>query len=344
MDSLKKEFKQYLNIYSFDNLKTIYIGGGTPALNVRCLEQVFNIVTSSITLSSDIEFTLECNPLNINKELIRLCNNFACNRISMGVQSFSDKIISEISREGQTRELLKNALQELQESDFNVSIDLINGLPGLNVDDEIEALAFFLASYPVIKHLSFYELSIDEGSKFYQEKEKLSLPEESKLIDYESELSKSLLKHHFNRYEISNFSKQGFESRHNLGYWKYKNYIGLGPGAHSTVNGLRVENAADIELYIKSKNYKTEYSLSLKEQIEEYLLMGLRLIEGVSLVDFEERFGIELSDIIPETLSIYRKRGELCCSDNRSVKLIGRGFDILNTILVDMFTELERFI
>lgn len=319
----------------------MYIGGGTPALSVSYLEKLLAIITSSITLSSSIEFTLECNPLNVNRQLIMLCRKYSCNRISMGVQSFSSSVISKINREGQTGEVLSRALEELQKGDFNVSIDLINGLPGLVVEDEIEALSCLLESYSVINHVSFYELSIDEGSKFYQEKEMLSLPAESALIEYESALNKTLLKYHFNRYEVSNYSKSGFKSRHNLGYWKYKNYIGLGPGAHSTVDGLRVENVADIALYIEGENYKTEYTLSLKEQIEEYLLMGLRLTEGVSLVDFKERFGFELSKIVSETLNIYRERGELCYSDNRSVRLIGRGFDILNTILVDMFTELE---
>lgn len=309
---------------------------------MSCLDRIFSILTSSITLSSIFEFTLECNPLNVTGEIVGLCTNFGCNRISMGVQSFSDKIVESINRGEQSRKVLYRALDKLHESDFNISIDLINGLPGLVVKDEIAILDELLGRYSGVNHLSFYELSIDEGSRFYQERENLSLPDDMTLSKYEKELKNTLLKYHFNRYEISNYSKSGFESRHNLGYWKYRNYIGLGPGAHSTVGNIRIENAADIGLYIAGDSYKTEYVLSVKEQIEEYLIMGLRLIEGISLEDFRSRFGRELCELIPGTIDFYVKREVIDYSGESNLKLTGIGIDILNSILVDMFIELDK--
>lgn len=342
MKALKNELKQYLDIYSFKELKTVYIGGGTPGLKVSCLNKLLASLTSSITLSGVIEFTIECNPLNINEDLISLCHDFGCNRISMGVQSFSDKIVKGINRGEQGRKLLYEALDRLHKSNFNVSIDLINGLPGLEVKDEISALNDFLAKYSSINHLSFYDLSIDEGSKYYLERDKYSFPDETTLAKYELELSDTLLKYCFNRYEISNYSKKGFESKHNLAYWKYKNYIGLGPGAHSTVGSLRVENAADIGLYITGRSYRQEHFLSVKEQIEEYLIMGLRLMEGISLADFKTRFGMELCEIVPGTIASYLKRGDVDYNSEGNFRLTEKGIDILNSILVDMFIELDH--
>lgn len=321
-------------------METIYIGGGSPALTTYCLIEINKILTSSITLSDLKEYTIECNPLDITEDLVKLAKLIGCNRISLGIQSFSRNILKAVNRGAQSFESIIHALEILSREGFNVSIDLINGLPGLEISRELKSLEKILKEYNCIKHISFYELSIDEGSKLYLEKDNLELPTDSILLTYESELRELIKSYGFERYEVSNYCKPGFQSKHNLGYWMYNNYLGLGPGAHSTIGSLRIENIPDLKRYISNDNFSDVTKLSLREQIEEYLLMGLRLTKGIDLLDFKNRFGKELCKLVSKSINAYKKEGDLIV-EVQTIRLSRRGMDIINRILVDLFIELE---
>ena len=297
-------------------------------------------MASSITFNGILDSTIECNTLNINKHLVKTLKNINCSRVSLGVQSFSKKALSFCDRAIYGVNEVNNAIRLLEEANISISIDLINGLPYSDFDFELKSLESVLSEHKQLKHISFYELSIEKGSKFY-DFNNLQVPILSKKIKYENEFRKLISKYGFKRYEISNYAKQKNFSLHNLAYWKYKNYIGLGPSAHSTIDSLRIENKPDIDLYIKQKEYCDSYYLSKFQQIQEYILMGFRLIEGISVLNFYERFNIPFFDLFNKTIKIYTE-SKLIIIKNNKIKMSNRGLNILNSILVDFFKELDE--
>ena len=300
------------------------------------LKSIHKALFSSITLNNIIEYTVECNPENVTNELIKTIASIGCNRISLGIQSFDPKVLK-ICNRNQSLDNAYNALELFNKERFNISIDLINGLPLSNPLEETENLNKAIDKYKNINHISLYELSIDKPSKFYENK-KLKLPKESNKEKYEKYSDKIMKKYNFKKYEISNYAKKGFESRHNLNYWEYKNYVGLGPSAHSTVDKLRLENKPDIDMYINGNDYKKVYTLSKKEQMEEYLLMGLRLTAGLNLEDFNARFCVSFKNLFGNTLDKYK---EYFIINSNNIRLDNRGLDILNKILIDLFCDVE---
>jgi len=340
LNSLENELKYYFNEYDFSQLKTIYIGGGNPGLNSDFIVEINRILYSIIDLNCILEYTIECNPLNISENFLDNCKKNNINRISIGIQTFSDTSLNFANRTNQSREVLDNAFNLLKEYNFNVSIDLINGLPYSNINKDLCFIKKFLSSYDFINHLSFYDLSIDEGSIFYKNKI-CGLSEKEKNI-YEKELKKLLTLYGLKKYEVSNYSKKGFESIHNKTYWKYENYLGVGPSAHSTIDNLRIENHKDLDRYI-SGDYGNSFCLSKKEQIEEFLLMGLRLKEGIEIKKINNRFEIDFLNIFQDVVDKYIINK--CLMVNKKfIKITNRGEKILNKILLDFFVELDGII
>lgn len=340
IEALKNEFEIYSKKYDFSENESIYIGGGTPSLNIEEIKLIDELLDKSKALKSVKEYTIECNPSDVSVQFIKDIVTTKCNRISFGIQSFDDNVIKDCGRERQDINKVYRAMNMLESEDFSVSIDLINGLPGMDFGYELEKLKDLITKYKCLKHISLYDLTIEKGSKFYENKN-MKLPEEEDKIFYEEEFRKLTKKYGFIRYEVSNYSKIGFQSIHNKNYWHYKNYIGLGPGAQGTVGNLRIENVPDINKYISQKNYKSEYKLTKMLQMEECLLMGLRLLEGINIWDFYERFGYELDDIAGETIKTHAKMNNLKIKKGY-LFMTEKGMNILNTILVNLFSEIER--
>lgn len=227
----------------------------------------------------------------------------------------------------------------MDKNDFNISIDLINGLPNTDMDMELFYLNQVLKKYKNIKHISFYDLIIEKECKFYNFKN-IQYLSENERIKYENKFEKVIKDYKIKRYEVSNYAKKNKYSMHNLNYWKYKNYLGLGPAAHSKINNLKIENKPDIYKYIKFMNYKLIYNLSKKELIEEYILMGFRLIQGINIKDFNLRFNIDINFLLNNTIEKYIKLKMINANKNNII-INKRGLNILNQILVDLFNELD---
>lgn len=272
--------------------------------------------------------------------LIREFNKIGINRVSIGIQSFNENVLFFCNRKKQNRNNIYNSLKILNDNNFNISIDLINGLPKQNIGLELRCLEEILTNFKNINHISFYDLSIEKGSYFYSNSN-LNYLDESEKIKYERLFIKLIRKFGFKKYEVSNYAKNKKYSMHNLTYWKYDNYLGLGPAAHSKLEDLRIENNPEIDIYFEFKDYKKKYKLTLKEQIQEFILMGFRLVEGIAFSDFYERFSIQFNEIFIDMINKYQCLNKIKINKNR-VALTNKGLNILNIILVDFFKELDK--
>jgi oxygen-independent coproporphyrinogen III oxidase len=336
LNEIKKEVIEFKEKYEIDDIETIYIGGGNPSIDIENIKEINEIIKYHFNLNSIKEYTIECNPLNINQSNVNIFKEIGITRVSMGVQTFTEKAIIETNRKQKNIDIYKAF--DLLNKNFSLSFDLINGLPYSNIDIELKNIENLLIKYDSIKHISFYELSIDNDSKYYSSYKNVFMNEKEKEL-YNNQFKILMNMFNFNQYEISNYSLQNHESIHNKAYWKYKNYIGIGPGAHSTINNIRIENEKDVNLYINSGNYKKIYNLTKIEQIEEYLLMGLRLIEGIDINDFNDRFNIDLLGSLKNSILKYDKK-ILIIDDKLMISV--KGLDILNKILIDFFEEIEE--
>jgi len=345
--SLKNEFDYYSDLYDFSELSTIYVGGGNPCVNEELTSDI-NKILSPIPLSSIKEYTIEGNPVNINSSIVCLLKDNYINRVSLGVQSFTDKALTFANRLFQMKDIVDNSLSILNERFTNISIGIINCLPYADIERDTNEIGRVIDQFDNVRHISFYDLSIDEGTVFYDKRFALNIKElEKKRNRYEKKFTELISGYNFNRYEVSNYSQNGFESLHNLGYWKYKNFLGLGPSAHSLIDNLRIENSPDFGLYVSDKNGKFSYKKNIRltkvEQIEEYLMMGLRLVEGINIKDINDRFEIDLLKILENIIENLVK-SKLLILDNNSARLktTTAGMQTLNKILVDIFLHLEE--
>ena len=280
IDSLFKELDQY----DLHNLKTIYIGGGTPtSLNNELLEKLLKKL--SLLLDNDYEFSIELNPETMNDEKIKLLKKYKINRVSIGVQSFDENILKYLNR-FHNKEMVFDIVNKLQNIGIdNINCDLIYGIK--NQTDEIIKNDIKLFKELNIKHISTYCLEINEGTMLYNKKEE-GLNDEDSINQYH--LICSLLKD-FNHYEISNFALDGYESKHNLCYWTNKYYLGVGLSSSSYVNNIRYHNTFNLNKYINNDYSKYEEQIIKGNEFEfEYIMLHLRLKKGILLKEYKAKF------------------------------------------------------
>jgi oxygen-independent coproporphyrinogen-3 oxidase len=282
--------------YDLPALKTLYIGGGTPsALSAQQLDYLLTHLEKELDLSQLEEFTIEANPGDLTPDKIQVLKQSKCNRVSLGVQTFDNKMLKRIGRshnEGQIYE----TIDSLKAANFhNISIDLIYALPGQTMEQVVDNVVKALALE--IPHMSLYSLILENHTVFMnrQKRGRLHLPNEDVESDMFDYILSELEKNGFEHYEISNFTKPGFESRHNLMYWDNAEYYGLGAGASGYLNDMRYRNRGPIQHYLKSIREKGhsrlhEEILSKKEQMEEEMFLGLRKKSGISIQRFQEKF------------------------------------------------------
>ncbi|MDC2863350.1 radical SAM family heme chaperone HemW [Bacillus sp. BP-3] len=342
---LEKEIVNTINKTSFKEMKTIFVGGGTPtALNMEQTKQLLDIINRRLRpFAPNCELTFEANPGDLPKEKLNLLLEGGVNRISFGVQTFRDELLEKIGRR-HTREDAFIAIREAKEIGFaNINVDLIYALPGQTIEDVKETLeiAFTLG----VQHFSAYSLIVEPKTVFYNlmNKGKLRLPgEDSEAKMYEIVMD-AMEKHGYQQYEISNFSKEGYESRHNLTYWNNEEYYGFGAGAHSYVNGERIQNVGPLKQYFTKIDetglpYLDVHTVTTQEKMEEELFLGLRKTAGVSKVEFSKKFGVEMNDIFAKQLR-YNKEHELLQETNTHVCLTRKGKllgnEVFQSFLVD---------
>ena len=322
LSALKREYEEKKIAH---DLKTIYIGGGTPsALDVDTLEAFLSLFDSHIKEIE--EYTIEVNPESITKEKVECFLRHGINRISMGMQTSNDALLKEIGRT-HTFEQTKQAMRLLKEVGFtNISLDLMYSLPKQTMEDLVASVHEAIKLEPT--HISIYSLTIEENTVFGKKGVK---PLEGDLeADMYFKILELLPQYGYQQYEISNFSLPGYESKHNLCYWNYEDFYGLGCGASGKENNIRYDKPSVLNAYLKNPLACTSIEESKEEQTFNAFMMGLRKKEGIYLPSFEQTdiqslFGERINDLIHEGL-LERNQDYLRCTKE--------GLPILNTILV----------
>ena len=293
LDKLEEEIN---SIYQGEVLETIYIGGGTPSsLNIKQLERLFNIL-EVFKRSKDIEFTIESNFENITKEKLLLYKKYGINRLSFGLESIDENNLTFLNR-NITKKKINNTINSCRSLGFNnINIDLIYALPVEDISILKNDLDYIFSLD--IEHISTYSLMIEDHTML-----KINNIESiSEELDYEMYklICKEMLNHNYEHYEISNFSKPGYYSKHNLCYWNNDNYYGFGLGASSYIDNKRITNTRSINKYLKG-NYRLDIiELSNNDLIEYKIMLNLRKAEGISLKEVK----LDVRDLVKEGLLI----------------------------------------
>ena len=325
--------KEYLGN---DPVRTIYFGGGTPSLlNQSDFDRIFDKLNDTFDLSQASEITIEANPDDLSPQYIATLASLPFNRISMGIQSFSDDDLRFLNRRHSAEAAIR-AVKECQANGFgNISIDLMYGLPNQTLSDWEKNLETALSLQ--INHISSYHLIYEEGTKLYRllESGKLSETDEKISLEMFRMLIRKLVDGGFIHYEISNVGKEGYFSKHNSSYWKGEKYIGLGPGAHSFNLKTRSSNLPDLNKYINKEAKPITEVLTDDEQYNDFILTSLRTMWGISLTDLKERFGSRLFDYCMKQATPYLNRGMLIKQENR-LKLSPDGIFISDGIMSDL--------
>ncbi|GAE33352.1 radical SAM family heme chaperone HemW [Halalkalibacter akibai] len=347
INSLLLEIDRMMQLRSNSALKTIYIGGGTPtALTAEQLDVLLKGIKSIIDIGKLDEYTIEVNPDSIEEDKLLVLKTHGINRLSMGVQTFDEGLLKEIGRTHSARSI-KDAVKRSREAGFtNISLDLMFGLPGQSPSDFKKSL--LEAIQLDVDHISAYSLKVEEKTVFYnrQRKGKLTLPPEEDEIKMYEILRDDLKQAGFKQYEISNFAKPGFESKHNLVYWNNEEYFGFGAGSHGYVDGVRYQNHGPIPKYLKAieegaKPVLQEHVVSEIERIEEAMFMGLRKREGVNRKQFEKLYNRSLEEAFSEQIDMLVKRG-LLCSTKDSIYLTEEGLLLSNEVFEQFIAVLSE--
>lgn len=341
-DSLLNEIKNGERIYSDYDISTIFIGGGTPTvLSPKLLGKITDAVLERYNVESNAEITSEANPGTVDGYKLKEMKAMGINRLSFGVQAWQNNILKALGRIHDRETFLKN-LDEAKNAGFeNINCDLMFSLPNQTFKDWMETLENF--SKLDIQHISAYSLIVEDGTPFkkMQEEGRLLLPDEETDRKMYSAANEILAKNGFERYEISNFTKKGFESRHNITYWETRPYIGFGLGSHSYFQAERYNNTYDLKEYIAAngdakKLRENKEILTDKEKEEEFMFMGLRMKKGISTDEFSRRFGRDIYSVYGEKIEELLDEKLIEKKENR-IMLTERGTDVSNIVF-------ERFI
>ena len=343
VDSYLEHLIEEYDSYDIKKLRTLYIGGGTPtALSAPQLAFLLEKLTEKLDLSYLEELTIEANPGDLDQEKIAVLKDSPVNRVSLGVQTFNDRMLKQIGRSHSEKDIYEN-IANLKKAGFdNISIDLIYALPKQTMEDVKTNVSKAIALD--IPHMSLYSLILENHTVFMNRmrRGKLPLPKEdleAEMFDYIiAELEKAGFKH----YEISNFSKPGFESRHNLMYWDNAEYYGIGAGASGYVNGVRYKNHGPIRHYLQAVEAGNprvqEEVLTLNEKMEEEMFLGLRKKSGVSKKRFEEKFGLSFEDQYGAVVSELTEQG-LLVPDRDIVRMTKQGLFLGDTVAEKFILE-----
>ena len=335
VDALIDEIKNFAQIYT---LTSIYLGGGTPTiLTLNRLEKIFNAVNEKFNVESSAEITIEANPGTVDEKFLRGLKSIGFNRLSLGAQSFNDALLKILGRI-HTSKVAVDTIKTARKIFDNVSVDLMYALPRQTLADvkfDVE-----LVTDLNVNHVSIYGLEVEENTKFFRLNEigKLNLPDENICGDMYDYITEELPKRGYNRYEVSNFAKSGFESRHNIGYWTGAKYFGFGAGAHSYNGKIRTSNIDDVDEYVKKIRAGRDVS-TLEEVVtesaamEEFCFLGLRMTCGIDAEIFYERFNKNIFDVYGSVIEKNVRQGLLEVGEK--ILLTKRGMKVGNVVFAD---------
>ena len=340
VSALQQEIKEKGSAYfaKWGQARTIYIGGGTPtALSIAQLVAV--IETTLSTVGTPAEITVEANPCTVDESYLTTLKAIGVNRLSIGVQSFVDKELYELGRRHNAYEAI-DAIHAAKLAGFtNISIDLMYGIPQQNLN----SLTYNIDKAVRLKlnHISIYGLQLEEGTPFFAcyEQGRLSLPDDNIVENMYDYIVAELPNNGYERYEISNFALPGYESQHNLAYWQDRNYLGFGAGAHSYLEGMRLENIANVDAYIDKINNGADVSFleadtTLKNYIAEYCFLALRTRQGISEQGFYNKFAKPIDIYYAKVISELVER-KLLIRNHGQIYLTELGMKLGNTVFAE---------
>lgn len=364
--ALLQEIRYYGQKLQAYEVPTIYIGGGTPSwLDAELLTAILHQVYTSFRVQEDAEISIECNPGTAAAKKLQAYRNAGINRISIGLQSTDDTELKLLGRIHTYEQFLKTYELARDAGFENINIDLMSGLPYQTLEKFLNSLQIVVRLKP--EHISAYSLIVEKGTPFY-DRYKFDvvaqeagihtkvLPEEDEVYRIYKATQDVLTQNGYRQYEISNFAKRGFECRHNIGYWTRENYLGLGLGAASLVDNVRYSNERELGDYLQecekleavdvrqlageeapqpqgtwigSSLHTAAQVLNRKEQMEEFMFLGLRMKEGVSRAEFARCFGVQIEAVYLEVLQQLKQEGLLEMAAGR-IALTDRGMDLSN--------------
>lgn len=338
---IQKEIEIESKKYSKDEyeITTIYFGGGTPSyISAIYIENIINVIKLNYNVKDNAEITIEMNPGTVNEEKILIYEKIGINRVSIGLQSTNDKLLKQIGRIHTYEEFL-NCYKLVTKSKIdNINVDLMLALPNQTIEDLEESLQKVINLKP--NHISLYSLILEEGTKLEKmvSENIVKLPEEDMEREMYWKTKRILEKNGYNHYEISNFAKEGYKSKHNMNCWSQKEYLGFGVAAHSYVNRKRYCNTNNIEEYIsnikkgKIENNRTVCEIQNKiDEQKEFMMLGLRKIDGIDIQEFKNKF-------VENPIYVFHKELEKLVNkdlveiDLDKIKLTNKGLDFANLV------------
>ncbi len=345
VNALIKEIEIYSKELQEYKVQTIYIGGGTPSsIDSELIGMILEKIKESFDVCDNPEITIEVNPGTLLNKKVEEYKRMGINRISMGLQSANDEELEILGRIHTYEEFLES-YQLLRSVGFdNINIDVMSAIPNQSVESYEETLNKVISLKP--EHISSYSLIIEEGTHFYNIQDELKLVSEDDERKMFYKTKEILENSGYERYEISNYSLRGMESKHNSSYWTGVEYIGFGVGASSYLNGYRYDRIRDInkyiEVYDKLSNYLltvkniecNKQYLSMQNKMEEYMFLGLRMTRGVSISKFKELFDKDIHDVYGNVIDKYVPMN-LLNEENDILRLTDKGIDVSNIVLAD---------
>jgi oxygen-independent coproporphyrinogen-3 oxidase len=326
------------NIYDHYEVVSIFFGGGTPScIDATLIGRIMDELRECFLISQDAEVSMECNPGTLTKEKAAYYRSIGINRLSFGLQSADNKELKMLGRI-HTFEQFEDSFQIARNASFdNINIDIMSALPGQTLKSYQDTVLRTLACNP--EHISAYSLILEEGTLLYDKIDTDYPPvpgeDEEREMYYLTE--QLLAKHGYEHYEISNFAKPGFACRHNLAYWERKDYLGFGVSAASLFQECRYTNLSEVNAYIRKcedlDSLRLEvHQLTIEEQMEEFMFLGLRKIDGINIKDFSYIFNKDIEDVYGGVIRKNIRLG-LLRKTGHSISLTGHGIDVSNVVM-----------
>ena len=320
---------------------SVFIGGGTPSLlSGDSIRQLMEHIREGFSLAPDAEITMEVNPGTVTAEKLTAFYGAGINRLSIGMQSAQEQELKILGRIHDFDGFCQVYREAVEAGFTNINVDVMSGLPGQTLTSYKDTLEKVLRLEPMPQHISAYSLIVEEGTPFaaMADRGELPLPEEDTERAMYEETIEVLAGYGFHRYEISNYALDGYECRHNVGYWIRRDYLGFGIGAASLIDNVRFQNGRDLNAYLAHPLAcrEEQQSLTTQEQMEETMFLGLRLIRGVSYPEFARCYGQTLEEVYGEVIARNEADGLLTVREDetgRRLMLTGRGLDVSNYVM-----------
>lgn len=339
MEALYTELTKRAEEFSEYTVVSVFVGGGTPStVRTKQLVMLLDGLRKYYRMDPDAEITVEVNPGTADKTKLEQYRRAGVNRLSIGLQSGNDGELCRIGRIHNFRQFVDTYEGAVAVGFVNINVDVMSALPGQTLYSYLETLHMLLALKPQPTHISAYSLILEEGTRFWElsQEGKLELPDEDTDRLMYSETGRVLREAGYERYEISNYAKPGFRCRHNCGYWTRTDYAGFGIGAASLIDNVRFHNGEQLASYLKNPTDCREdrQVLDSREQMEEFMFLGLRLTEGIDVRTFGSMFGRSPEDVYGEIIEKNKRNGLLEYREGGNrLALTERGLDISNYVM-----------